>query len=100
MTARPWAPRPKALCPAPTMAEAAHEPALLLWAHSASGVVAFYAGKYGPGVTFEEFKGLGHNCDTKDKPLKASPDLSGDGYSFWFTPRSTPPVDMSALTAF
>ena len=29
-----------------TMAEAAHEPALLLWAHSASGVVAFYAGEF------------------------------------------------------
>jgi predicted ATPase len=29
-----------------TMAEAEHEPALLLWAHSASGVVAFYAGEF------------------------------------------------------
>jgi DNA-binding winged helix-turn-helix (wHTH) protein/predicted ATPase len=29
-----------------TMAEAAHEPALLLWAHSASGVVAFYTGEF------------------------------------------------------
>jgi DNA-binding winged helix-turn-helix (wHTH) protein/predicted ATPase len=29
-----------------TMAEAAHEPALLLWAHSALGVVAFYAGEF------------------------------------------------------